>query len=335
MNSKSAVELLIELLEDETLEFVMRRSAACALGESRSDSAIEPLVRMLQPGEETEFYEEAVIEALGRIGSESAVGPLVSVLERDKDGGCYEPVIWALSEIGSESAAAELMKIAGNKEERHLRNGFLRAAAATGCWPLVRDLMTRLMGDEAAPIIAMAAENDPKSRGKPYVLKMLKHPEDANAPFEAVKALGGIRCESVMRWLIGLLEDKKNGAKLHSAAAIALGEMAFEAASEHLMKVLSDSQEDKEFCLRAIEVLGRTKTDAALVSLVKLLESRQDDADLRWGIPPPLTYTDLHQISTFTYTTGSPPARTMDVPDRQCSVRKRKHLGRKCSSERQ
>ena len=56
----------------------MRRAAARALGESRSESATEPLVRELLDGA-SDIRSEAA-EALGRLGSSTSIDPLVDAL---------------------------------------------------------------------------------------------------------------------------------------------------------------------------------------------------------------------------------------------------------------
>ena len=94
-----AVRALIQTLENEFEDLIVRGRAAMMLGKLGDKTAVAPLMRALDaPGYQTPLY---AAEALGRLGDARAIPPLLYIAENGRDR-LQETALTALSKLGYE-----------------------------------------------------------------------------------------------------------------------------------------------------------------------------------------------------------------------------------------
>lgn len=92
-----AIRALIQTLENEFEDLIVRARAAMMLGKIGDRTAVAPLVRALDaPGYQTPLY---AAEALGRLGDERAIPSLVRIAKNGRDR-LQEAAITALTQLG-------------------------------------------------------------------------------------------------------------------------------------------------------------------------------------------------------------------------------------------
>lgn len=92
-----AVDILINTVENEYEDLIVRGRAAMMLGRMGNVRAVPPLIRALDaPGFQTPFH---AAESLGRLGDKRAVEPLLQVVEQSRDK-LRDAALTALDRLG-------------------------------------------------------------------------------------------------------------------------------------------------------------------------------------------------------------------------------------------
>ncbi|MEL6309015.1 MAG: HEAT repeat domain-containing protein [Chloroflexota bacterium] len=98
-----AVRVLIQTLENEFEDLIVRGRAAMMLGKLGDKTAVAPLMRALDaPGYQTPLY---AAEALGRLGDARAIPPLLYIAENGRDR-LQETALTSLQKLGYEGDEA-------------------------------------------------------------------------------------------------------------------------------------------------------------------------------------------------------------------------------------
>lgn len=112
MIGKTGISVIIESLGDD--DQYIRRAAAKALGNIKSETAVQSLIKAL--GDEDDDVRRAAAEALGNISSETAVQSLIKVLS-DEDQFVRRAAAKALGNLKSEIAVQSLIKALDDDNE--------------------------------------------------------------------------------------------------------------------------------------------------------------------------------------------------------------------------
>lgn len=97
MGGDQAVRALINAVQNEHEDLIVRGRAALMLGKLRDQRAVEPLIRALDaPGFQTPIY---AAEALGKLGDRRAIEPLVTLLTVSRDK-MRDTALQALERLG-------------------------------------------------------------------------------------------------------------------------------------------------------------------------------------------------------------------------------------------
>lgn len=97
MGGDQAVRALINAVQNDHEDLIVRGRAALMLGKLRDPRAVEPLIRALDaPGFQTPIF---AAEALGKLGDPRAIEPLVMVLAVSRDK-MRDTALQALERLG-------------------------------------------------------------------------------------------------------------------------------------------------------------------------------------------------------------------------------------------
>jgi HEAT repeat protein len=92
-----AVRALMEAVQNEHEDLIVRGRSALMLGKLRDQRAVEPLIRALEaPGFQTPLY---AAEALGKLGDSRAIRPLLALAAECNDK-TYDAAMSALDKLG-------------------------------------------------------------------------------------------------------------------------------------------------------------------------------------------------------------------------------------------
>ncbi|GAG14410.1 unnamed protein product, partial [marine sediment metagenome] len=111
IGSEKAIPALITALGDE--DYLVRQSAAEALGKIGSEEAVSDLIKAL--GDEDSHVCQSAAKALGKIGSEKAIPALITALG-DEDYLVRQSAAEALGKIGSKKAIPALITALGDED---------------------------------------------------------------------------------------------------------------------------------------------------------------------------------------------------------------------------
>ena len=222
MGDARAVEPLIQALQDNNNQPVLRNSAALALGEISDLRAVEPLIQA--------FYKDPDVrwnagEAVGKMG-ELGVKPLIQAL-KNKDSDIREEAAKALGRTGDAGAIEPIIKALEDEDED--------------------------VGREAAGALVEI--------GEPAVeplIQALKH-KDSGVRGNAAWALGRIKDARAVEPLIQVLKGKNSDVRYW--AIYALEEIGDAQAIEPLVQVLKDKNEDSKIREEAKEAIEELQKD--------------------------------------------------------------------------
>jgi len=184
----NAVEPLIAVLSDN--RWLVRKRAACALGEIREAAAVDALSGALKDPEQ-EVRKEAAL-ALGEIRDRRAVEALVEAL-KDESAEVRRHVAGALGEIRS-AAAVEALSAALNDQDREVRKAAAQALGEIRDRRAVEALIEALK-DEYSEVRAQAARalgeiGDARAAS---ALTARLHDQDSHVRTQAARALKELR----------------------------------------------------------------------------------------------------------------------------------------------
>lgn len=299
LGSEKAIEHLIEILQDKTLNIFGRHEAARALGRIKSEKAVDPLIEVLNDKELDPPVRYGAAYALGDMQSEKAVPSLTKALS-ENNVQIRMGVVTALGNIGSDKAVDALMKALEDmdgyirrlaysnlrrlKPEKEVE--FLIMALKDEDWGAREDAVEALVeiGEPVSELLINSLKDkDSAARWEAArVLGKIKSEKAAGALIEALKdndwmvrneaavALTRLNSEKTVEPLIGMLKDK-NGSVREEAAWI-LGEMKSEEAIEPLIQVLND----KECGWMAAMALGNISSEKAVEPLINIIKNENN-----------------------------------------------------------
>ncbi|MBZ0174711.1 MAG: DUF2225 domain-containing protein [Candidatus Methanoperedens sp.] len=276
-----AVEPLIEELKDK--HYLVRRSAAKALGKIGDVKAVEPLVEALK--DENYHVRSNAAKALGKIRDAKAVEPLVEAL-KDEDNtfldedNTFLNVQWeaaeALGEIGGERAVELLIRVLKNKN-KDVREGAAYALGKIGDARAMEPLIQTLKDKDYHVRWRVAASLG--KLGKQVIEPLIQALGDENKDVRwgAAAALGDIRDARAVEPLIQVLRDKNKDIRMRTA--VALGNIRNARAVEPLIHALTD--EDDDVRNEAVWALGEIGDARAVEYLVKTLSDKNTEVRRR------------------------------------------------------
>jgi len=236
---KDRIEVLLEALKDK--QWVVRRSAAEALGKLKDPRAVEPLIKALK--DKDSGVRRSAAEALGKLKDPRAVEPLIGALKDEyplvrwsvaealgelRDPRAVEPLIKALKDkYWRESAAKALEKINPKWRETEEAKKWVPV--------FISDLKSKSLGIREAAVYALGELKDP--RAVEPLIEALKD-KDSGVRRSVAEALGKLKDPRAVEPLIGALKDEDWYGR--ESVAEALGELGDPRAVEPLIKALKD-----------------------------------------------------------------------------------------------
>ena len=278
MNAIRAVDSLLEIFQDDEVDTQLRRSIARTLGDLKSQKAVPFLIKALN--EDINRIDMGVIYALGNIGSDEAVDGLRYALE------CTENYVRG-------SVYSNLRKLRPEKE-----NAFLLLALEDSYWGAREDAVKILTekGDEiSGSLVALFEYQKTSPIGRWEAIRILGkmktekyselflealQDEDRRIRAESAVILGGVNASINIKFLIGLLKDDRP--YVRQEATWVLGEMKSEKAIESLIDMLDD-KESGWMAAISLGKIGSEKTVKSLAGMLKLKDIQQRRAAV-WAL---------------------------------------------------
>ena len=256
------VEALCEALHDEDSD--IREQAAKALGKIGNGKAVDSLIQALKdPTPEVRYAAKWALEYI-----DAPASKFVHAL-KDEDRLVRRTAAFAIAERGDSLANKLLFKILrnGNRDER------VRAARAlgkTGDLRAVEVLISLL--NEKDRVISEAAVEALGELGDPRAIKplldILRNEIHQTGPSSNVaKALGKLKSEEALDFLLQKLKDKDSSTKCR--AAYRLGQLGDARAVEPLIQALQDESHHVRAC--AAKALGLIGSPRAIEPLLQAL----------------------------------------------------------------
>ncbi len=236
IQSREAVDALIEVLKNRESHHRVRDYACLALGDVTSEEVITLMKELVLHDSSTRVRMFAA-QSLGKIGSVKATDALLGAL-KDESGWVRGRAAEALGQMNSKRAIEPLVQLL--KDESRYARVHAREA-----------LME--IGESAAEPLAKALKD-----------------KNSNVRWQAALALGEIKSEKAIRGLIEAIKDEDW--MVRNEAAVSLAKINSEKALEPLLKALNDKNCDVR--KQAAWILGEMKSEKAMDSLIEALNDR-------------------------------------------------------------
>ena len=296
VGTEKAVDFLVDMLPDTTLNLWGRIEAAESLGRMNAVRAVDPLLETFKDKESDTQLRRYAERALGDLQCQKAVSFLIKALNEDInriDMG----VIYALGNIGSDDAVDGLLYALECTENyvrgsvyQHLRRlrpekeiAFLLLALEDSYWG-AREVAVKILSEKGEEIsgslVALFENNKTSHTGRWETIRILGKmkpekytklflealkDEDRRIRDESAVVLGRINASKTVKPLIGLLKDENP--YVREEAAWVLGEMKPEKAIEFLIDML----DDKDSGWMAAISLGKIGSEKSVKSLIGML----------------------------------------------------------------
>lgn len=270
----------------------VRQAAARTLSEVASENSTKPLIDALNDNNVDSIVRWYAAEALGRIGSKDVVKPLIGAL-RDEDSYLREHAARALKHIDSEEVVRSLIK-ALRDENSGVRKSAGESLGHIGSLDAVKPLICALKDAdyEVRMKAAEALKQIDSESAIDAVIGMLRdsNPGICRRAMGVIESLGDMvhaRSVGIIELLIDALKDKNTD--IREAAAWALGDIGTEEVIAPLIGALRDKNSDVR--KGVMKALGHTRSEDAIGPLVKLMQDRSESPDIRMWAAWSLGYT--------------------------------------------
>jgi HEAT repeat protein len=245
-----AVEPLIDVLQDDSIDEVPRSKAARILGLIQDVKSTEPLIEELK-GESVVVRSE-VAKAFGLIEDRRAVEPLIEVLQDQNE--------WVTTRANAVTSLGQL------KDERAIE-------------PLLDALQSKVPAIYSNAVVALGLLKD-KRATEPLIQILEDKKEDDAIRNNAISSLSSIGDTRAVDTLLSILESDAESVRQNAASA--LGALEADEAVEPLMAILGDVNESFALRANAAESLGKIG-DKRPVPLLRERLGDMNESDTVWN----------------------------------------------------
>jgi len=272
MNPEEAVDILIDLLKDQSIAF----KAAYMLGEIGTKRATKPLISLLKSKDK--IIRGNTIDALAKIGDHRAVKPIMEMLKDEP--WIQNRAVEALVQFQEKAIDDILKEFEKSKKPNPLLFYVLEQLKDKPVPSLIKALESenenlRANAAYALRCIGTSFLSDEKTNKKlmeavPSLVKMLNDPSEF-VRGNAALALGGLKETGIRDKLVALLKDKDPYPR--AMASFALGVIGDEGAVDKLIELLNDpSSEVKK---SAVVSLGKLKAKKAVKKILPFVKAEE------------------------------------------------------------
>ncbi|HEX6185658.1 MAG TPA: HEAT repeat domain-containing protein [Pyrinomonadaceae bacterium] len=244
--SERLIEPLTELLQHP--QWVIRHTAAWALGSQGNERAVEPLAKVLK--DDDKYNQSVAIRGLREIGGERAITALTKFIET-ATAELHDEAVATLAELGYERAIDLLPDVI--QDPKRVSQEAVLAFATTKDRRALARLLELL--DHAEPTIRRSSAEALGHLGDPSAIPQLivaSRDNELRVRAAAVAALGKIGGDKVVEPLLSAIND--HDSSVRRSAAEALGKVEDEVLLEGLVRALGNGNEFVR--RRAAEVVG-------------------------------------------------------------------------------
>ncbi len=270
LKSDDTVDLLIDLLQDDTIAF----KAAYLLGEIGTKRATKPLLELLDTSDR--ILKGNTIDALAKIRDRRAVKPIMTQLEDEP--WIQNRAAEALVAFGDRALKDILDELGQNRKPNQLLFYVIEQMKEKPIPLLIKSLQSEsetLRGNAAYALRCIGScpgcdkiTTEKLSGATGHLVKLLSD-ESEFVRGNAALALAGLKEAGISKELMNLLKDKDSYPR--AMAARALGIIGAEGAESQLIRLLKDpSMEVKQ---NAIFALGKLKAGKAVKSLKPFIKN--------------------------------------------------------------
>ena len=272
LKTDDAVDLLIDLLKDDTIAF----KAAYLLGEIGTKRATKPLIKLLKSRDK--IIQGNTIDALAKIKDKRAVKPIIGML--DGEPWLQNRAVEALASFETKALDDILKEFEANQKPNQLLFYVLDQMKGKSIPRLIKALESdneKLRGNAAYALrsIGTCLGCDKKTAEKlhesvSYLVRLLSD-ESEFVRGNAALALGGLKESGIRDDLVKLLGDKDSYPR--AMAARALGVIGDEKSAEELMALLKDPSVDVR--KNAIIALGNLKAERSVKPILSFIGDQE------------------------------------------------------------